>query len=99
MNFDLRKLRKARSTKTLAHLAVALLCVNVVFLSGIDKTPDKTGNLIGCMVVAALLHYFVLAAFMWMLVQAVVQYLKFVKVLGTHINHFMWKASAAAWGK
>ncbi len=38
------------------------------------------------------------AAFGWMLVVGVLQYLKFVKVLDTYIEHFMWKAGVPAWG-
>ncbi len=39
------------------NLALALLCLNVVFLVGIERTDVFTG----CVVVAALLHFFLLA--------------------------------------
>jgi len=46
-----------------------------------------------------LLHYFILASFMWMLVEGILQYLRFVKVLGTYIPNFMIKTMIPAWGK
>ncbi|KAG7170742.1 Latrophilin-like protein LAT-2-like 2, partial [Homarus americanus] len=43
------------------HLCVCLLVAELVLLSGLDATHDT----IGCIVVAALLHYFFLATFTW----------------------------------
>ena len=53
---------------------------------------------IACQVVAALLHYFVLATFCWMAVEALNMYLSFVIVLHKGISKFMIKASLFAWG-
>lgn len=50
------------------------------------------------MIVAVLLHYFLLASFGWMLVETVIQYLNFVKVLSTYIPGFMRKSMICAWG-
>ncbi|XP_050735928.1 uncharacterized protein LOC127008236 [Eriocheir sinensis] len=89
-----QKWRRRLSNKILASLATAILCSLVVFLAGIQQTliPEL------CRAVAVALHYFILASFGWMLVEAVHQYLKFVKVVGTYIPRFMWKASVCAWG-
>ncbi len=128
--FSFRKLRKGRSQKVLLNLALALLCANIIFLVGIERTE----NYEGCLAVAALLHFFLLAgktdtlttllsllfteralnhlgkifqtvilfsffaAFAWMLVEGVLQYLKFVKVMDTYVDNFMLKASIPAWG-
>ena len=78
----------------LVNLAVAILCVDIIFVSAIERTSSY----VGCVVVAALLHYFLLASFAWMLVEAVLQYLRFVKVLDTYVVNFMWKAALPAWG-
>ena len=59
---------------------------------------DQTWNNILCRGISVALHYFILATFGWMLVEAVHQYLKFVKVVGTYIPRFLWKASVCAWG-
>ncbi|XP_014679514.1 PREDICTED: adhesion G-protein coupled receptor G2-like [Priapulus caudatus] len=89
-----RKVRTGKSQLTLLHLAVALLCLLVIFLVGIELTD----NYVGCVAVAVLLHYFTLAAFMWMLVEGFLHYLRYVKVLGTYVPGFMWKACLLAWG-
>jgi len=67
----------------------------IVFLAGIKQTSSYGG----CIAVAALLHYLILVTFMWMLVEGFLQYLRFIKVLGTYIPKFMLKASIIAWGK
>ncbi|XP_064605625.1 adhesion G-protein coupled receptor G6-like [Liolophura sinensis] len=93
-----RKLRKGNNQKTLFNLALALLAAWILFLVGIILTQENLHSQVGCLVVAVLLHYFLLAGFMWMLVEAVLQYLRFVKILGTYIPYFIIKASFIAWG-
>ena len=90
-----RHLRKGRAQQTLINLAVSLLCFLIVFIVGIEQTHD----FYGCIVVAALLHYFILVAFMWMLIEGILQYLRFVKVLGTYVPYFILKSAVAAWGE
>ncbi|KAL5005644.1 hypothetical protein ScPMuIL_016802 [Solemya velum] len=89
-----RKMRIGRSQQTLFNLALSLLCSLIVFVAGISEIEDRNG----CIAVAALLHYFILVSFMWMLMEAILQYLRFVKVLGTYIPNFMWKTAIPAWG-
>lgn len=89
-----RKWRKGNKHQTLFNLSIALISTLVTFLVGIDRTQPK----IGCMIVAVLLHYFLLASFGWMLVETVIQYLNFVKVLSTYIPGFMRKSMICAWG-
>ena len=90
-----RRLRRSRAQKVLFNLALALLAVYIIFLVGIEQTDNN----VTCICVAALLQYFILVAFAWMLVEAVLQYLKFVKVFDTYVCNFMLKAAIPAWGK
>lgn len=90
-----RKLRQTRPQQTMFNLALAELCSWIVFLAGINQIGDHNG----CIVVAVLLHYFILVSFMWMLVEAVLHYILFVKVLGTYTPRFMLKTAIPAWGK
>ncbi|KAK3719200.1 hypothetical protein RRG08_061509 [Elysia crispata] len=90
----IKKLRQGRPQQTMFQLSVALLLSWVVFLAGVNRTSDHTG----CVVVAALLHYLILASFMWMLMEAVVQFLLFVRVMNPHISHYMWKMGLPSWG-
>ncbi|XP_052227835.1 uncharacterized protein LOC127842390 isoform X2 [Dreissena polymorpha] len=89
-----RHLRNGRGQRVLVNLSVSMLCSDILFLVGIDRTSSYGG----CITVAVLLHYFILVSFMWMLVEGVLQYLRFVKILGTYIPNFMMKAMIPAWG-
>jgi len=90
-----RKLRQGRAQQTLFNLSLALLLAMLVFLIGIRQTHSHGL----CIAVAVLLHYLVLVSFMWMLVEAVLQYLTFVKILGTYITRYTLKTVLPAWGE
>ncbi|KAI8494032.1 hypothetical protein Bbelb_283790 [Branchiostoma belcheri] len=77
----------------LINLCVALLATLVIFLAGINRTASP----IGCKAVAALLHYFLLAALMWMAVEAVNLYRAVVQVFDHVSENFVIKAGAVAW--
>ncbi|KAM9095015.1 adhesion G protein-coupled receptor E1 isoform X2 [Sarcophilus harrisii] len=53
------------------HLCICLFLAKLLFLTGVAKTENK----IVCAVIAGLLHYFFLACFAWMLVEAVMLFL------------------------
>ncbi|XP_019622124.1 PREDICTED: adhesion G protein-coupled receptor L3-like isoform X1 [Branchiostoma belcheri] len=79
----------------LINLCVALLAILITFLAGIDRTASP----IVCTAVAALLHYFLLAALMWMVVEAVMIFLATVMVFGHYVSEsFVYKAAVVAWG-
>ncbi|XP_041350345.1 uncharacterized protein LOC121369366 [Gigantopelta aegis] len=89
-----KKLRKGRAQLTLFNMALALVAANLVFLVGIKQTS----NYVICLLVSMLLHYLLLVAFMWMLIEAVLQYFTFVKVLGSYISRYTLKTLISAWG-
>ncbi|KAK2175107.1 hypothetical protein NP493_749g00008 [Ridgeia piscesae] len=89
-----RTLRRPRGQKVLFNLALALLAVYIVFLAGIKATSNRSV----CIAVAALLQYFLLASFAWMLVEASLLYMRFVKVFNTYIEKFILKVAIPAWG-
>jgi hypothetical protein len=80
--------------KIIASLSVSLFLMYLLFVTGFTQTSNE----FVCIGIGASLHYFVLSSFCWMFVEAYHNYLKFVKVIGTYIPRFMWKASASAWG-
>nr|KAG5703202.1 hypothetical protein BaRGS_027367 [Batillaria attramentaria] len=90
----IRKLRQGRRQQTLVNLAVAMLLSWVIFLAGFTRVESH----VGCVAVAALLHYFILASFMWMLMEGILQYLLFIKLIATQFDHYMLKTGAVAWG-
>ncbi|KAK7491913.1 hypothetical protein BaRGS_00016932, partial [Batillaria attramentaria] len=88
----IRKLRQGRRQQTLVNLAVAMLLSWVIFLAGFTRVESH----VGCVAVAALLHYFILASFMWMLMEGILQYLLFIKLVATHFDHYMLKTGCPA---
>ncbi|XP_078355587.1 adhesion G-protein coupled receptor G6-like [Oculina patagonica] len=89
-----RNLRKTNQQPILMSLCVALMLLLIVFIAGAARTE----NVIGCRIVAVLLHYFALATVMWMGVEGYNMYMSFVQVMATYQSKFMLKASAVAWG-
>lgn len=52
-----------------------------------------------CQVVAVLLHYFPLAMFLWIAMEALYLHRLIVVVFVEKIRHFIWKSAAVAWGE
>lgn len=92
------KLRKDIPSKILIHLCFALLLLNLVFLldGWLAQYPEVNGL---CVSTAFFLHYFLLASFTWMAMEAVHMYIALVKVFNTYISRFMLKIGIAGWGK
>ena len=92
----IRKLRKKLPPKLLMSFCVSLLALLIVFWTGVDKSSHK----IGCQVVAALLHYFILTTFFWMGVETANMCRMFVMVFqrGSQ-KRFLLKSSLVAWCK
>ncbi|XP_043556489.1 adhesion G-protein coupled receptor G2-like isoform X44 [Chiloscyllium plagiosum] len=90
------KLRRDYPSKILINLCTALLFLNMVFL--IDSwiaVYDIEGL---CIAVAALLHYFLLASFTWMSLEALHMYLALVKVFNTYVRKYILKFCILGWG-
>ena len=92
-----RKLRKDTPSKILIQLCLALLLLNMVFLvdAWLSLYPSAPGL---CISTAWFLHYFLLASFTWMGLEAVHMYLALVKVFNTYVSHYMLKFSLVGWG-
>ncbi|XP_030601956.1 adhesion G-protein coupled receptor G2 [Archocentrus centrarchus] len=91
------KLRKDIPSKILIQLCLALLMLNLVFLvdAWLALYPDAEGL---CISTAWFLHYFLIAAFTWMGLEAVHMYVALVKVFNLNVSHYMLKFSLAGWG-
>ncbi|XP_053467528.1 adhesion G-protein coupled receptor G2 [Ictalurus furcatus] len=91
------KLRRDIPSKILIQLCFALFLLNMVFL--IDSWLALYTNAAGlCISTAFFLHYFLLASFTWMGLEALHLYLSIVKVFKSFISHYMLKFSLAGWG-
>ncbi|XP_023779247.1 adhesion G-protein coupled receptor G6 isoform X3 [Cyanistes caeruleus] len=90
------KLRRDYPSKILMNLSTALLFLNLIFLlDGWIASFDIDGL---CIAVAALLHFFLLATFTWMGLEAVHMYIALVKVFNTYIRRYILKFCIIGWG-
>ncbi|XP_026700743.1 adhesion G-protein coupled receptor G6 isoform X3 [Athene cunicularia] len=90
------KLRRDYPSKILMNLSTALLFLNLIFLlDGWIASFDIDGL---CVAVAALLHFFLLATFTWMGLEAVHMYIALVKVFNTYIRRYILKFCIIGWG-
>ncbi|XP_072231659.1 adhesion G-protein coupled receptor G2-like [Leuresthes tenuis] len=92
----LEKLRRDYPSQILINLSLALLCLNLVFLTNSWLSSWGLHGL--CVAVAAMLHYFLLASFTWMGLEAVNMYFALVKVFNVYVPSYILKFCAAGWG-
>ncbi|KFO32253.1 G-protein coupled receptor 126 [Fukomys damarensis] len=90
------KLRRDYPSKILMNLSSALLFLNLIFLLDGWITSFDVDAL--CMAVAALLHFFLLATFTWMGLEAIHMYIALVKVFNTYIRRYVLKFCIIGWG-
>uniref|UniRef100_A0A8C7U384 Adhesion G protein-coupled receptor G4b n=1 Tax=Oncorhynchus mykiss TaxID=8022 RepID=A0A8C7U384_ONCMY len=94
--FPHRKLRRDYPSKILINLSLALLGLNMVFL--VNSWLSSFGSYGLCVVVASTLHYFLLASFTWMGLEAVHMYFALVKVFNVYVPSYILKLCALGWG-
>ncbi|XP_051514030.1 adhesion G-protein coupled receptor G2-like [Myxocyprinus asiaticus] len=90
------KLRRDNPSKILINLSVALLGLNMLFLVNSWFASFNTNGL--CITVAAFQHYFFLATFIWMGLEAINMYLALVKVFNSYVPSYILKFCALGWG-
>ena len=94
-NHFFRKLRQRDATKLHIQLSLALMCMLVVFVAGIDHTENKAG----CVTVGVLLHYFLLAAWMWMGAESLMLFQKLVIVFVNITTKYLFILSLICWSE
>ncbi|XP_062332900.1 adhesion G-protein coupled receptor G2 [Osmerus eperlanus] len=90
------KLRKDYPSKILLNLSGALLGLNMVFL--LNSWLSSFNNYGLCITTAVTLHYFMLASFTWMALEAVHMYFALVKVFNIYVPSYILKFCALGWG-
>uniref|UniRef100_A0A672YPL4 Adhesion G protein-coupled receptor G4b n=1 Tax=Sphaeramia orbicularis TaxID=375764 RepID=A0A672YPL4_9TELE len=90
------KLRQDHPSKILINLSSALLGSTMLFL--LNPWLSSFSNYGLCIATAAALHYFLLASFTWMGLEAVHMYLALVKVFNIYIPSYILKFCAVGWG-
>ncbi|XP_033099300.1 adhesion G-protein coupled receptor G2-like [Anneissia japonica] len=89
-----KHLRGKRHQRILLNLCFSLLFLYLTFVIGIELTSCYSC----CIVIAIMLHYFVLTTLFWMLVEAINMYLQFVLVFYHEIRRFTLKSVLLGWG-
>nr|XP_022900566.1 adhesion G-protein coupled receptor G2-like [Onthophagus taurus] len=93
--FMFRRFREKVGSKILMLLAIPISSeIILTQLAGIDNWHN---NDTVCKIVGILLHYVVLLKFTWMFVIALLQYFRFVKVLGPMPERIFLKANLICW--
>ncbi|XP_041864482.1 adhesion G-protein coupled receptor G4-like isoform X2 [Melanotaenia boesemani] len=92
----LEKLRRDYPSQILINLSLALLCLNLVFL--VNSWLSSWGIYGLCVAVASMLHYFLLASFTWMGLEAVNMYFALVKVFNVYVPSYILKFCVLGWG-
>lgn len=90
------KLRRDNPSKILINLSAALLGLCLLFL--VDSWLSSFSIYGLCIATAATLHYFLLASFTWMGLEALHMYLALVKVFNIYVPSYILKFCAVGWG-
>uniref|UniRef100_UPI0037E99C34 adhesion G-protein coupled receptor G6 n=1 Tax=Semicossyphus pulcher TaxID=241346 RepID=UPI0037E99C34 len=90
------KLRRDYPSQILINLSLALLGLNLVFL--VNSWLSSWGIYGLCVAAASMLHYFLLASFTWMGLEAVNMYFALVKVFNVYVPSYILKFCALGWG-
>lgn len=97
LSVSLRKLRRDYPSQILINLSLALLGLKLTFL--VNSWLSSWGLYGLCVAVAATLHYFLLASFTWMGLEAVNMYFALVKVFNVYVPSYILKFCALGWGE
>lgn len=92
-----RKARDDASVKIHLNLSVALILLNVFFLSSQAAALSSSVSL--CLYVALSLHYSLLVTFGWMALEGFHLYLLLVKVFNIYIRRYLLKLGLVGWGE
>ena len=90
-----RTFRDQDASKYHVQLCLAMICMLLVFVIGINRTAVYGG----CVLVSVLIHYFTLVAVLWMAAEALLMFQKFVIVFVTISTKFIVTVSILCWSK
>ncbi|XP_053130190.1 adhesion G-protein coupled receptor G4 isoform X2 [Hemicordylus capensis] len=93
---SIEKLHGDYPSQILINLCFALLMLNLTFLVNSWLYSFHINGL--CIGVAAVLHYFLLATFTWMGLEAIHMYYALIKVFNIYVPNYMVKFSVVGWG-
>ncbi|KAM9456330.1 adhesion G-protein coupled receptor G4 [Clarias gariepinus] len=92
----LEKLRRDYPSQILLNLSIALLGLNLVYLGNSWLSSFELDAL--CVAVATTQHYFLLASFTWMFLEAVNMYFALIRVFNAYVPSYILKFCFIGWG-
>ncbi|KAK0151845.1 Adhesion G protein-coupled receptor G3 [Merluccius polli] len=95
MHFLMRRTKASMSKEILIQLMIALFLLNLSFLT--NTWVANLDSIVGCTIMAALLHYSMLATFTWFAMNAFHLCLHFYRAGQMSINRYILKVSVTAW--
>ncbi|CAJ1078345.1 adhesion G-protein coupled receptor G5-like [Xyrichtys novacula] len=95
MHFLVRRIKASTSTGLLIHLVLAIFPLNFTFL--INNYVAKLKSSVGCAIMGAVMHYFMLATFTWFAVQAFHLCLQLYSGGKIVIRHYLLKVCIISW--
>lgn len=98
-----RNWRNQPSIKVLLNMCFVLTLIMMYFLLlNFPQLRDSYMNMknkVQCIIMGGFLHYTILVLFLWMLIVAIMQYQRYVKVVGyDRSSNFVFKYAFASWG-
>ncbi|XP_023647989.2 adhesion G-protein coupled receptor G5-like [Paramormyrops kingsleyae] len=94
-HFILRKAKSNSASKILINLFVAMFLLDLTFLS--NEWITSLGNLTGCKIMGAFMHYSLLSTFNWFAIEALHLCLHLVGALKLDISHYVLKMCFVGW--
>uniref|UniRef100_UPI0037E72C3B adhesion G-protein coupled receptor G5-like n=1 Tax=Semicossyphus pulcher TaxID=241346 RepID=UPI0037E72C3B len=96
MHCLLRKRNASTATSILIHLVLAMFMLNLTFL--VNNYVPRLKSSVGCKIMAAVMHYFMLATFTWFAVQAFNLCLQLRPGGRIVVRHLILKVCIISWG-
>ncbi|XP_059211816.1 adhesion G-protein coupled receptor G2-like [Centropristis striata] len=95
MHFLMRRTKANIATHILIHLVIAMSLLNLSFL--VNNIVAEMKNSVGCIIMAAAMHYSMLATFSWFAAQAFHLCLQLYVGGSITIRHYLLKVSIIGW--
>lgn len=92
-----RRAKASKSTRILIQLVTAMFLLNLSFL--VNNYVAKIKHTVGCKIMAAVMHYFMLATFTWFAVQAFHLCLQLYMEGKIVIRRYILKVCIISWGE
>lgn len=94
--FLFEKWRKNTGNQILINFSIAI-SIKILMLYVSEMVDRKSHNKILCYITGCILHYSVLSEFCWMLIIAILQFKRFVEVLGGPPKYIILKSCICGW--